>query len=263
MRKIVIILLITLLSYLNLIPSLRLKLIENLKPFIVFNRNVEIGFKESIGLLFAINEMREENHKLKSQNFIFVSKEYKEKIEKIDSSELKSLQQSIHDDSFYEGKSYGFSEVYRIDSHNFKILIRKTPGFGDGDIVMYGRTYLGNIINSGEEFFEVKMWNTKENNLNALLLNKVDEKIKVIIKTENFNTSYVDNILSTENVSIGDLLVTSPVNDHVPAGLILGQVDRVEGVTAQPFRKAYIKREFDLEKVGQVVLLKYKKWNIY
>ena len=259
MRKIVIILLITLLSYLNLVPSIRLELIESLKPFIVLNRNVENGYKESIGLLFAVNEMREENHKLKNQNFVFVSKEYKEKIEKIDSNELKSLQQVIRDDKFYEGKSYGFSEVYRIDPYNFKILIRKTNGFENGDIVIYGRTYLGNIVDSGEEFFEVKMWNTKENNLNALLLNKVDEKIKVIIKTENFNTSYVDNILSTENVSIGDLLITSSVNDQVPAGLILGQVDRVEGVTAQPFRKAYIKREFDLEKIGQVVLFKYKK----
>ena len=259
MRKIVIVFLITLLSYLNLIPSLRIKLIENLKPFIVFNRNIELGFKENIGLVFAINEMREENHKLKSQNFIFVSKEYKEKIEKIDSNELKSLQQTIFDDKFYEGKKYGFSEIYRIDSHNFKILISKNPEFNNGDIVMYGRTYLGNIVNTGEEFFEVKMWNTKENNLNALLLNKTDEKIKVIIKTENFNTSFIDNILSTENVSIGDVIVTSSVNDLVPAGLILGQVDRVEGVTAQPFRKAYIKRDFDLEKIGQVVLLKYKK----
>ena len=121
--------------------------------------------------------------------------------------------------------------------------------------MLVGRFYIGMIVGINSTSYEVELWNKREKGINSYLISKNKEKLLVTLRSENYNTSYIENILSTETVEIGDLVVTASTNENIPFNLYLGLVDRVEGVSSQTFRKALIKKQYDLEKSNYVILM--------
>lgn len=256
MKKIIFVALLIILGYIN--PNLNIKgiVVETLAPFIEFNKSIYIELTDlSVGI-FQINKLREENFDLKNKEFIYVSKDFKERVSKTNTSEIEKLNKIIEDDSYFKNKSLEIATITHLDKFNSNLYLRKVGDFKEGDSVLIGRFYIGMIVSVNTTSYEVELWNKKGKNVGGFVISPNRENLVVNVLSDNFNTSYIENILSTEVVEIGDLVVTSSINKNIPINLYLGLIDRVEGVSSQTFRKALIRKPYNLEKSNYVILMK-------
>lgn len=256
MKKIIFILLVILLGYIN--PSLNLKnsFLEILAPYIEFNKEIQLKITDLVMGISEINKLREENYDLKNKEFIYVSKDYKERVEKTQFNELEKLKKTIEDDDYFKGKILATPKILYLDKLNSKLFLKREGDFKIGDSVLIGRFFIGLIVGVNKTSYEVSLWNRKDNNLGVFVISSQNDNLVANIKSDNYNTSYIENILSTEVVEIGDLVVTSSINEGIPNNLYIGVIDRVEGVSSQTFRKALIKKPYSLEKSNYVILIK-------
>lgn len=259
MKKIIAVVIIIGLSYTGLLTGLRLALIDFLAPLIQINRDLVKNIVQDVTSFSEISKIREENHLLRNKDFVYVSDEYKNIVEKSNLNEYKLLEKIKENDRFFNDYEYKITEVIYLDRDNSKIYINKQEGFKVGDNVTYGRVYLGMIVAENTGKFEVELWN-KSNSLIAGFLYSKDaqKKLKVSIRSDNYMTYYVNNILSNEIVVPGDIVVTSSVNTGVIPELYLGEITRVEGISSETFRKAYFNTGVDLESKKFVTLIRRK-----
>jgi len=256
MKKIIFIVSIILFGLVN--PNFKFKslTIEFLAPFIEFNREI---YERSSNLFYAfsdINSLRNENFILKNKEFVYVSKDYKERISELQVDEVNKIKLTVAEDSFFTGKNLEIVEILFLDKVKSKVVVKKSGEFKIGDVALLGRYYLGLIVAVNSTTYEIDLWNNSQESVNAHLISNNNEKLVVSVRSENYNTSFIENILSTEKVGIGDLVVTSTTNRGIPANLYLGIVDRVEGISSQTFRKALIRKQYDLDKSNYILLMK-------
>jgi len=257
MKRLVFVSLIIVLGLVNPSVSIRNSLLETFAPYIEFNKSLYYEISDLSSGILEINKLREENFNLKNLEFVFVSKDFKERLSQTSISELDKLKKVVEDDSYFKDRKIEYANILYLDKFNSTLFIRKAGNFEKGDSVLIGRFYIGMIVAVNSTSYEVELWNKKEKNIGAFVVSPGRENLVVNIISDNYNTSYIENILSTEIVEIGDLIVTSSVNKWVPSNLYLGIVDRVEGVSTQTFRKALIKKPYSLEKSNYVILMKY------
>ncbi len=256
MKKIIFTLLLIVLLSVNPGISIRGLLISYSTPFIEFNKNLFTNLSLMMNTFGDISRLREENFNLKNKEFILVSKDFSERLSQISLNEYEKLKLSIGNDSYFKDKKYEIVEIIYVDKNTSRLFIKKKENYNIGSPVMIGRFYIGVIVAVNSSNFEVELWNKSGRSLNTVLLNKSDENQIFTVRSDNYNTSYIENILSTESVNVGDYVVTSSTNAQIPSNLFLGIVDRVEGVSSQTFRKALIKKQYELEKSNYVVILK-------
>jgi len=256
MKKIITVILIISWGYFLGGLKVREFLIENLSPYIQFNKELNQKINNFYQDYSEISRLREENYDLKNKEFIYVNKDFKERYSLVDIGELEKIKKSVENDEFFKGRLLEISNIIYLDKANSKIFVKKVGDFRVGDTVLIGRFFVGNIVSVNNSSYEVDLWNKKERTINSYIIINKSEKLVMNISSENFNTSYIENILSTEDVKIGDLIVTSSTNQNIPKDLFIGVVDRVEGISSQTFRKALIKKGYDLEKSSYVILMK-------
>jgi len=256
MKKIIFLVLLILYGLISGGSSMKTSLIEILLPYIEFNKELNSEIKNFFKDISEITKLREENFILRNKEFVYVSKDFKEKIDNLNLLEYEKLKKSIEVDDFFKNKRFEITDIVYLDKSNSKLYIKKVGDYKVGDSVLMGRFYLGKIVSITENLYEVDLWNRRENIVNSYIITKTSGQLVMNIRSENFNTSYIDNILSTEDVQVGDIISTSSTNDGIPKNLFIGSIDRVEGVSSQTFRKALIKKEYDLEKSNYVLILK-------
>jgi len=256
MKKIIFVLLV--IVYSSMVSEVRLRnnLVELLLPYVEFNKELNSIAKNFFQDISQISKLREENYFLKNKDFLFVSKDFKEKLDQVNLIELDKIKKGVEIDDFFRDKKYDITQIIYLDKPNSKIYIKKVGEFDMGDSILIGRFYLGKIVSKSENLYEVELWNRRDSVLNVFITTQNSGNLVMNIRSENYNTSYIDNILSTEDVRVGDIITTASTNQDIPKDLFIGSVDRVEGISSQTFRKALIKKEYDLEKSNYVIILK-------
>ena len=87
----------------------------------------------------------------------------------------------------------------------------------------------------------------------ATVLNR-DKSIGVV--EGGFGLSLQMNFIpQNENISVGDNIITSGLEEEIPYGLILGYVDVVRKEPYQPFQKAILSSFVDISKAQNVSIL--------
>jgi rod shape-determining protein MreC len=62
-------------------------------------------------------------------------------------------------------------------------------------------------------------------------------------------------IPQNEIIKVGDMVITSGLEENVPSGLLIGVIEAVEKEAYQPFQKAVITPSVDLTKIKQVLVI--------
>src|SRR3989344_4749252 len=66
----------------------------------------------------------------------------------------------------------------------------------------------------------------------------------------------MDNILTSDLVNEGDLIITSGIGGRFVRGILIGEVFRIESLPEEAFKKAYVRNIIDLERVSSVIVVK-------
>jgi len=261
-KKFLFTLFIILLSFFGLLKPIQLLAVDLLSPVIIFNRNASKNLQNAFSFYQNIEKIRQENLELRNKEFQLVNFKNIEKLMLSESSEFELIKKLLEEDRFFDDLNgqYGITEIVYYDQAVSKVLLKAINfKFELGDTVTYGRYLVGDIVNIKEDLAEVRLITKQGELVSSILLNQKNQKIKVNVFAENSNQLVVNNILSTEEVQIGDLVYTSSSNPNYPRDLLIGQVDRVEGISSQAFRKAYLGRPFDLEKLRYLVVIRHSR----
>lgn len=258
MKKIIFLFLFTLFTHLIPSNNINIYLINFLSPVILFSRSIHQELVSFNQFVSNFSSIRDENFQLKNREFVLLNKEYELEIMNTLMSEMDSLIKIMENTEVVKGKSYFISKILYIDRNESKMIVEKKEGsdIKVGDPVLIGNNLVGLIVVENTTSYEVELWNKKGKNINTIVIGSENQRIVTNTVTENFNTSYIENILSTEDVRPGDIVVTASTNTNVPSNLVIGIVDRVEGVSSQTFRKAFIRKQYNIENRNYVVLLR-------
>ena len=106
MKKIIFLVLLILYGLISGGSSMKTSLIEILLPYIEFNKELNSEIKNFFKDISEITKLREENFILRNKEFVYVSKDYKEKIDNLNLLEYEKLKKSIEVDDFFKNKRF-------------------------------------------------------------------------------------------------------------------------------------------------------------
>jgi cell shape-determining protein MreC len=130
------------------------------------------------------------------------------------------------------------SKLILDNSENSKIKMNS--------LVLINSNLVGLTNESSGGVIEVKLLSSTDLNVNTQIINQKQFKIKTVLSSESGDSLVINNILATEEVGEGDTVVTSNSNEGILPDLIVGRIQRIEGITSQTFRKAYLEKNYDL-----------------
>ena len=258
-KKVIFISLIILFSSFGLLKPFQLLFIDLLSPVIFFNKSAVLNLQNAVIFYQNIEKIRQENLELRRYSFYDENSSKIEKLESLNSREKDELRAVVKEDLLL-GTNFTIAEVIFFNTETNTIFLKAEDGsFGVGDVVTYGRYLVGDVVSQKDGLLEARLISRQGELVSGVLINKNNEKIRVNVLAENSNQLVINNILSTEVVEIGDLVYTSTSNPLYISDLIIGTVERVEGISAQAFRKGYLGRPFDLQKLKYLVVVSKNK----
>lgn len=262
MKKYLFIVILLLLNYLNLFSTIRYNFLYLSSNQVLYLRNLSLEIKDFYTFYLNIEKIRKENIDLK--NRLIESEEIllKQNLKKYNDIELERTKLLFTNDEFFANKQISMGEITYYNSNNSTILISNNDTnfkMNSGDLVMYGRSVVGVIINVNNNSAEVKLISARDLNLNTFVVNKNLVKIKTVLSGEKFDALSINNILATELIEEGDLVLSATTNQGIPADLIIGKLDRIENISSQTFRKASVRKLYDLNVIKYVGILKNDK----
>jgi rod shape-determining protein MreC len=80
-------------------------------------------------------------------------------------------------------------------------------------------------------------------------------RAKAIVEGKGENQCQLKYLLRTEEVAIGDIVVTSGLNGNFPKGLMVGEIRKVERVSQGSFQYAELVPSVDLTKLEEVLII--------
>lgn len=80
---------------------------------------------------------------------------------------------------------------------------------------------------------------------------------KGVVKGQFDNSFLFDNVLQTDNLNLGDIIVTSGENLKVPENLLIGKVVEIKKKEADVFQKAILESFINYKELEYVFLLEY------
>jgi rod shape-determining protein MreC len=124
------------------------------------------------------------------------------------------------------------------------------PVIGGGGVLI-GR--IGRVVN--ETTAQVQLLNDPGSFVNVQLQGS---RATGTIAGQSDGTLRLVNVLQTESVEAGDLILTSGLGGALPPGLTVGQVDRVTSRDSETLKEASVRPGADLNRIEFVLVLKFK-----
>ncbi len=117
-----------------------------------------------------------------------------------------------------------------------------------GNAVIVGEgIMIGKVVRVNNDSSEVQLLTDRQSKVASTIMN-LDRSIGLI--EGGYGLSVQMNFIpQNELVKIGDTIITSGLEEKVPYGLIIGQIEAVEKETYQPFQRAIIEPVIDLDKI--------------
>lgn len=127
-------------------------------------------------------------------------------------------------------------------------------GIQIGDPVIVGEGILIGIVRQVEaDVSVIRLINDNQSKVAARLLNQ-DQSIGVVEGQHGISIQ-MNFIPQHEVLSVGDTVITSGLEEQMPAGLLIGEVRRIEKEPFRPFQKADLLSPVSLDKIRTVTVL--------
>lgn len=136
------------------------------------------------------------------------------------------------------------------------IIIDKgsADGIKPGAAVLDAQGFIvGKIIQVKNNFSQIYLISNKECKLAAALQN--ENKTAGIIRGEHELTIKMEFIPQTEEVKEGDIVVTSGIEENIPAGLVIGRITKVDKESNELWQSAVVEPLVDLNNLSVVAVL--------
>lgn len=258
MRIYLIPLLVILLSYFGITKILQMSFFSFASPAILNLKENSVKIQEIFVLFSNIDEVRRENSRLKKLITISDYEETKRRLELLNNDEISNLRKGFSENDFLSNKNISVKKVIYYDSFGSRLFLDnpELEIFKPNSLVLLGNNLIG-LVKLGEgKTLEIYLISNKTLTINTNIVNKELFKIKTVLDSESGDSLIINNILATEEVKEGDLVVTSNTNENILPDLVIGSIQRIEGITSQTFRKAYLTKFYDLNNTNFVGILK-------
>jgi cell shape-determining protein MreC len=258
MRNYIFALILILLSYFQVISFFKLTILSTFTPAIYFYKNLSFEVKDFYIFYTNIEGIRKENINLKSKVLELELASSVSRVGDINLEELNRTKNLFTSDNYFENNVVRYSQVLFYNPSFSKLLVTnndKDSKIKNGNLVLYGRNLIGVVSNISSNIIEVRLLSAKDFDLNTIIVTKSGNKVKTVTSGDKFDGLAINNLLSTEQVGDGDIVITSSTNENIPSDLIIGKLDRIEGISSQTFRKAFIKKFYDLNYINYVGIL--------
>lgn len=225
-------------------------------------QDVTYNFGLKIKSLFSSpssNELKQENVRLKEKlkNYL---------IDKIEFTALKQENEYLKQElNFLETIDYNYQIAKIIAQESLfgkKILIINqgtSSGIKEGDpVIISGENktrgyYLGKIMNGSSATSKLRLITDSKSQTAAKILGQ--KSTIGIIKGERGLTLNMELIPISEKIKKGDLVITSGLENKIPEGLIIGEVEEIISLPGDLFSKAKIKSFIDFDNLKIVTVL--------
>ncbi len=169
----------------------------------------------------------------------------------------------LHQENEELKKELNFIQQTKYRSIGANVIGKNTEPTGKTIIIDRGNSdsiKVGNVVITGEGVLVGKVSQIQENFSIVMLINDSQSKVAAMIMNQDRSIGLVEGgygisvhmnfIPQNEAVNIGDMIVTSGLEDEVPQGLLIGKVEAVEKEAYQPFQRAVISPVIDLDKIS-------------
>ena len=247
MKKIIFSIFLLLLSYLNITIYFQNLVIGVLTPVIIQLRVLSLDIGDSLRFYQNIERIRQENIELRKKVNLAESFGDIKKIDEVSTVDYANTSKYF-EDIYFQNKKVSIHEIIYYDDSSSEIFLKdfNESGVKTGDLLVLGRNLIGIISYVEMGIIKADLVSKNSNQINSYILNSNNQKITTIISGETGDSLVINNILATEVVSEGDLVLTTNTNSMIPSDLIIGRIQRLEGISSQTFRKATIRKNYDL-----------------
>jgi cell shape-determining protein MreC len=258
MRLYLLAFLIFVLSYFQITKHLQLSFFNFFSPGILMLKGLSMDIKDISLILSNLDGIREENSRLKEVISNYEDKKNKLTITNLNKTEIEGLEFEFKDSQILRNKKISIKKIIYYDSFQSKLVLENSnqEKIESNSLVLIGDNLIGLVKNSNDLSVEVSLISSKELLLNTHILNSKSFKIKTVLDSESGDSLVINNILTTEEVAVGDIVLTSNNNEGIVPDLIIGNIQRIEGISSQTFRKAYLSKNYDLSTKNYVGILK-------
>lgn len=217
---------------------------ESFKDFFLFFSQMRTVAKDYEDLYLEYQSLQTENVKLKYL--------------KDENAQLRQQLNVVNGEDILKNKKFVFTYAYpnpNDKSGNTMLMNAGTvSGVHKGDVVIKDTNLIGIVKNasSGKSILELITSPT----LKIPVYNfSSNAKVEGIVSGK-FGTAIVmENILPTEQVKEGDVLLTSTKGQEVPPNLIVGKIVRIEGGTSSTVKSAFVESLVDFKNLQRVYVL--------
>jgi cell shape-determining protein MreC len=262
MRLYYIAIIILTLSALGVTKSLQLSFYNILSPIILTLRESSINLKEVGVLISNIEELRKENSNLRKRVLDLETQLNQRAVSTLNNDEKLNLSKLFEESEVLTGKKVLIKKIVYYDPFSSLLILENNTNevISENSLVLIGDNLVGLVQDSTEKSIQVSLISSNNIMINTNIINNQGFKIKTVLGSESGDSLVINNILSTENVGVGDLVVTSNSNQNIIPDLIVGRLQRLDGISSQTFRKAYLQKNYDLGSKNYVgVLINDKK----
>jgi rod shape-determining protein MreC len=189
--------------------------------------NLSFRNQELLSQIVTLKELKKENETLREALGIGLEKEFQLKL----------------------------SQVISKDISQDSILINK--GLKDGlkkdfPVITSQKVLLGRIDEVYQNFSKVKLISNKESSFDIKIFEK---EIYGVAKGKGSLRLYLDFIPKDQEISQGELIVTTTLGGIFPPGLLVGVIKEIKKSDIEPFQKAEILPSFDLKKLNNLFII--------
>ena len=257
MRLYYIAIIILTLSALGVTKSLQLSFYNILSPIILTLRESSINLKEVGVLISNIEELRKENSNLRKRVLDLETQLNQRAVSTLNNDEKLNLSKLFEESEVLTGKKVLIKKIVYYDPFSSLLILENNTNevISENSLVLIGDNLVGLVQDSTEKSIQVSLISSNNIMINTNIINNQGFKIKTVLGSESGDSLVINNILSTENVGVGDLVVTSNSNQNIIPDLIVGRLQRLDGISSQTFRKAYLQKNYDLGSKNYVGVL--------
>lgn len=247
MKRIFISLLILMISYVGIMQIAQEKFISTVTPIIIFLRTASFEIYDILRLVQNVENIRQENVAIKKKLLIFENDIQTDKLNNLFQKD-KEFTESFFKNSFFINKIVTIHEIIYYDISSSELIVGNfdSSNIKKGDLALLGKNLVGVVLESENSLVRIKLLSRNSDILSTQIITEKGEKINTVVSGEAGDSLVINNILATEDVKPGDIVVTSATNKNIPPDLIIGNIQRIEGISSQTFRKATIKKNYDL-----------------
>jgi len=247
MKKIIFSIFLLLMSYFNLTFIIQNAVIGVLTPVIISLRIASLDVNDSVRFYQNIERIRQENVELRKKLYLSETKIDSDRVDLSIKSEYDKTTK-FFEDPYFENKKISIHEIIFYDNSGSEIVLKNFPEskVKSGDLLLLGRNIIGVVSYTDAGIIKADLLSKNSLQINSYILNSENQRITTLITGEPGDSIVINNILATESVAEGDLVLTSSTNQKIISDLIIGRIQRIEGISSQTFRKASVKKNYDL-----------------